>query len=139
MCALSLLENLSRVLLMTYPDDNPKTIYGLAKPGLTYVPPVGLLQVGRVMENGARKYGPMNWRGAAVTRSTYINAAMRHILADWDGSDTDPESGLPHLAHAAACLLILLDADAQDMLRDDRPITGTTQTFIAANTKDIAS
>lgn len=122
---------------MKYLDDNPKTIYGVAKPGLTHVPPAALFMVGQVMACGAEKYGPMNWRDAKVTRSTYINAALRHIFQDWDGQDRDMETLLPNLAHAAACLLIVLDAAQQGMLNDDRPTPGMTSHFLKANTKGI--
>jgi hypothetical protein len=58
-------------------DTNPKTQYGLAKPSLTYVPPVALFEVGRVMEIGAAKYGPMNWRKDPVSYSTYVTCYRR--------------------------------------------------------------
>jgi hypothetical protein len=122
---------------MTYPDDNPKTIYGTAKPSLIYVPPVALFKLGQVMEIGANKYGPMNWRDAKVTRSTYINAALRHIFEDWDGDDLDSETHLENLAHAAACLCIVLDAKAQGTLNDDRPSIGMMSAFLRQNTKQI--
>jgi hypothetical protein len=118
-------------------DLNPKTRYGLAKPSLTYVPPVGLFEVGRVMEIGAAKYGPMNWRKDPVSYSTYVNGALRHLLLAWDGEDFDRETKIKHLAHAAANLLILLDAEAQGMLHDDRPVAGELDNYIAQHTKDI--
>lgn len=118
-------------------DTNPKTQYGLAKPSLTYVPPTALFEVGRVMEIGATKYGPMNWRHDPVSYSTYVNAALRHLLAAWDGEDCDRDTKLKHLAHAAANLLILLDAEAQSTLFDDRPKRGSLDEFLAANTKAI--
>ena len=123
--------------MIQYPDDNPKTIHGMAKPSITAVPPVGLYRVGQVMEEGAKKYGPMNWRDAKVTTSTYVNAAMRHLLAYQDGQDLDEETFLPHLAHAAACLMILLDAQAQGTLQDDRPTKGMLHAFIRQHTKGI--
>lgn len=122
---------------MTYQDNNPKTIYGLAKPNLTYVPPIGLLRVGQVMNNGANKYGPMNWRDQPITNRTYIDAAFRHMLAYWDGQDVDEESHLPHLAHAAASLMIVLDALEQGVLKDDRPTVGMAANFIRQHTKKI--
>lgn len=75
------------------------------KPAMDLVPPRALLQVGAVMAYGAQKYSAHNWRkGISVSR--YLGAAMRHILAVVAGEDNDPESGLPHLAHAAACVLM---------------------------------
>jgi hypothetical protein len=122
-----------------FPDGNPKTQYGVAKPNLTNVPPVGMFRVGQVMACGAEKYGPMNWRDDKITASVYVNAALRHLLTYWDGQDLDEETHLPHLAHAAACLLILLDAEAQGMLQDDRPTVGMLNAFIRQHTKGIAN
>lgn len=61
-----------------------------------------------VMEYGAEKYGEGNWkRGMAWSR--LYDACHRHLHAFWDTneSDKDEESGLSHLAHAAACLVML--------------------------------
>lgn len=118
-------------------DSNPKTRYGLAKPGVENVPPTAVLELGRVMAVGASKYGPMNWRHDAVSYSTYYNAAMRHLFEAWDGNDLDFETGLPHIAHAAACLAILLDAKACGKLIDDRPAMGATSYYIKANTQKV--
>ena len=123
-------------------DTNPKTIYGLAKPGISNVPPVPLFAIGQVMDNGAAKYGAMNWRTNPVSASTYYNAAIRHLMAWWDGQDNDPETKLHHLAHAAANLCILLDAGSttylrEDCLLDDRPIAGPTHQFLSDQTKDL--
>jgi len=43
-----------------------------------------------------------------VSRARYIDATLRHIAAYLSGESTDPESGLPHLAHAACSLLLAL-------------------------------
>ena len=119
-------------------SSNPKDIYGIAKPGLSAVPPLALFQIGRAMEEGQRKYGHMNWRHTQVKTSVYYNAAMRHLMAWWDGEDTDHASGLPHLALAAANLCILLDADSdgrQAFMEDDRPLPGFLNEFLSDHTK----
>jgi hypothetical protein len=51
----------------------------------------------------------------------YYDAAMRHLMAYFDGQDLDPESGLPHLAHVMACASILIDAKKNETLNDNRP------------------
>jgi hypothetical protein len=79
----------------------------------------------------------MNWRKDPVSASTYYDAAMRHLMAWWDGQTNDPETGLPHLAHAAANLCILLDADSGPWLQDDRPLAGFVNEFISDNTKEL--
>jgi hypothetical protein len=112
------------------PDGNPKTAHGVSKPGIEGVPVAPLFMVGEVMRLGIRKYGLTNWRHEAVSASVYYNAAMRHIMAWWDGQNNDFESEQPHLAHAAACLLILLDARLTDDLNDDRPSAGLAATYL---------
>jgi len=100
---------------------NPKDAVGLTKAPLRLVPPVGLVQVAKVMAHGAEKYGPYNWRESKVRYSVYIEAALRHLYAAMDGEDNDTEAGAPHLASVAACMLILLDAVSLGSFVDDRP------------------
>lgn len=64
-----------------------------------------------VLTFGATKYGPHSWRGIDDARARYYAAAMRHLVAWWRGETVDPESGLPHLAHAACCLLFLIEKE----------------------------
>lgn len=107
------------------PDTNPKTAFGIQKPGFNAIPPVALIYLGAVMGNGAMKYGTMNWRDHAVSFSVYYNAMLRHLFAVLDGEWIDPESGQPHLAHVMAGAGIVLDAHANGKLNDDRPkLTG---------------
>ena len=108
-----------------YPDDNPKTIYGEAKFRISDTPVNSIRLLGLVHNNGATKYGTLNWREHTVSASVYYNAAWRHMAAWYEGEDLDPESGLPHLAHVMACMSIVLDAEKFDKLNDDRPTTQT--------------
>ena len=117
-----------------YPDDNPKTQIGVTKPPLSSIPPVGLMHLGQAMENGRQKYGRMNWREKKVTSSIYYDAAMRHLLAWWDGEERAQDSGVHHLGHAMACLAILLDAKSVSMLNDDRPKKGNFSVEVELNT-----
>lgn len=106
---------------MELPDDNPKTKFGIQKTPIDLVPPSAIRQCALAFKLGAEKYGPYNWRTKTVSSSTYMAAAMRHIMAWWDGENEDPESGASHLGHAMACMAILLDAEAQGRLNDNRP------------------
>jgi len=126
-----------RITLSGYPDDNPKTQYGDRKPPLHLIPPVALVAEAGVFKLGARKYGPYNWRENTVSSSIYQGAAMRHLLAWWDGEDADPESGESHLAHARACLGILIDAEANGKLNDNRPVPGRAGERIRAAEEEI--
>lgn len=107
-------------------SSNPKDKIGRTKPALHLIPGTALVQEARVMKLGAEKYGPYNWRGKTVAASVYVSAALRHLHAWFDGEDLDDESGASHLAHARACLGILIDAGAQGKLVDDRPEPGKT-------------
>lgn len=110
------------VQMATTKDTNPKDALGSKKPGLSAIPCQPLFELGLAMTDGACKYRRHNYRIAGVRASIYYDAAMRHLMKFWDlGEDIDPESGLPHLAHAMACLTILRDAQLNGMLNDDRP------------------
>ena len=59
-----------------------------------------------VLRFGAEKYAPRNWeKGIAFSR--VFAALLRHLFAWWRGEDTDPETGLSHLHHAACCVMFL--------------------------------
>lgn len=121
----------------TYPDNNPKTLFGLAKPGIRAIPPSVLIFLGQAMANGADKYGLMNWREKKVSTSVYYDAGMRHRIRFWDGENLDPESGVHHLAHSMACDAIVLDALMMGKLNDDRPSPGTVSELIQSMTKKV--
>lgn len=83
--------------------------YDAAKPRLDLVPMTSLLEVGKVLEFGARKYADNNWQQVPGGTQRYYAAALRHLAAcQEDFGARDPESGLPHLAHAACCVLFML-------------------------------
>lgn len=105
-----------------YPDNNPKSAFGIAKDPLHLIPPEALIRESYAFKQGAAKYGAYNWRGNSVAASVYYAAALRHLFQWWEGQDIDPESGAHHLGHARACLAILLDAAKWDKLVDDRPL-----------------
>ena len=73
------------------------------------VPPSALEKIVDVLTYGAKKYAPENWKKVEEPERRYIAAAMRHIEAFRKGERLDPESGLPHLAHAACCLMFILE------------------------------
>lgn len=100
---------------------NPKEAFGNAKPYASTVPFPFLFAVGSAMVEGAAKYRRHNYRIAGVKVSTYVDACLRHLAAYWEGENTDPDSGLPHVIKAAACLAVLYDSTVQGNLSDDRP------------------
>lgn len=77
-------------------------------------------QIVQVLEFGARKYAPRNWE-KGMDHSRIFAAAMRHLTAHWRGENKDPETGLPHLAHAATCVVFLLAYHIRGDGHDNRP------------------
>ncbi|WP_375675151.1 dATP/dGTP diphosphohydrolase domain-containing protein [Bartonella sp. CL100XZDX] len=90
------------------------------KPRIELIPPLALIEIGKVLEFGAKKYGANNWRNG-MHWSRFHGAALRHLLAWFGGEHKDAESDLSHLAHAACCILFLMECEAQQIGHDDRP------------------
>lgn len=114
---------------------NPKDRLGDTKPQLHLVPPSAVIHMASAMQYGAEKYGPYNWRDKKVRATVYIAAALRHLNSYLDGEDYAPDSGVHHLAHAAAGIGILLDAKETGCLIDDRPPKGKAAELIGRLTK----
>lgn len=99
---------------------NPKDILGIKKVPLDQVSPVANAHESCAMLDGDLKYGFRNWRAKDVKARIYIAACKRHLDSWLDGEETAPDSGVHHLGHARACLGILLDAQENGNLIDDR-------------------
>ena len=69
---------------------------------------------------GELKYGRNNFRGTQVAASVYVSAAKRHIDAWFEKQETAADTGSLHLGNALACLAILVDAEVNGTLVDDR-------------------
>lgn len=102
---------------------NPKDIAGSRKPGISCVPANVMAEVGVALYEGALKYGRHNWRDAKSTlrASVYYDAAMRHLMAWWEGEDTDPDSNMSHITKVLSCLTVFRDAMMSEQWTDDRP------------------
>lgn len=99
---------------------NPKDLLGAKKVALSAVSPVAIAHEACAMMDGEWKYGFRNWRDKSVIARIYIDAALRHIMAWFEGEEAAADSGVHHLGHARACLGIILDAQATGNLIDDR-------------------
>lgn len=97
----------------------PGVKHDAGKPAWDLLPMREVEEIVRVLTYGRDKYSADNWRDVPDGYRRYYAAAMRHIAA-WhnryeEGYDSlDDESGLSHLAHAAANLLFLMWFDHQD-------------------------
>lgn len=116
---------------------NPKDLIGVKKPSFEFIPMATVMQTNEAFRDGAAKYGAFNWRQSKVRADVYYNAALRHITQWYLGNDKASDSKIDHRAHAIACLMILMDAEEQGSLIDNRPKVGVPlDEFIQANTKD---
>lgn len=103
---------------------NPKDLIGTNKVPMHLWPETASALGALALLDGALKYGRGNWRVAGVRASIYVDATRRHLAKWFEGEDIDPDSGLPHLAHALASIAILVDAGAAGKLVDDRQVQG---------------
>lgn len=96
--------------------DSGKTRVGL-------LPTIALFCVAKVFTFGAAKYAANSWRNQefkAVSWMRTFDSAMSHMLLWAGGQERDPESGLPHLWHAATQLMILIEHVETGAGEDDR-------------------
>lgn len=80
---------------------------GVKPERMSLVPYEAVAEIAKVYGFGAEKYEPNNWR-KGYPFSWSIDALERHIGKFKAGEDLDPESGLPHLAHAGFHILTIL-------------------------------
>ena len=71
------------------------------------IPAKALIQVAKAMGEGSVKYGDNNWR--KLPRTVIANHMLRHVIL-WQSGDRSE----PHLGHAAANLLMLLEMECED-------------------------
>lgn len=114
----------------TLKQTNPKDAVGSDKLPLHLWPETATAMGTLGLLDGMLKYGRNNWRETGVRATIYIDALKRHINAYAEGEDLDPDSGMPHLSHALACLAILVDAKAADKLNDDRNYPGGYRSLV---------
>jgi hypothetical protein len=86
--------------------DGGKLEYGL-------LPPLALEETVKVLTFGAQKYERDNWQKVPDSKRRYFDALQRHVWAWKMGEQTDPESGIHHLAHAMCCLMFLYEHDVK--------------------------
>lgn len=117
---------------------NPKDLIGSSKVPLHLWPTTASAMGCMGFLEGALKYGRSNFRAVGVKASIYYDAACRHLNAWFEGEDVDPDSGLPHMAHALACLAIIVDAQAAGKLTDDRMVQGGYRGLVTSLTPHVS-
>lgn len=118
---------------------NPKDAIGSDKLPLHLWPTTATAMGSIGLLEGMLKYGRNNWRVSGVRASIYVDACKRHLDAWFEGEEVAPDSGVPHLANALACLAILVDAEAAGLLTDDRQYRGAGyRTLVESLTPHVA-
>lgn len=117
---------------------NPKDLVGSSKLPLHLWPETATALGCLGFLDGALKYGRANYRVVGVRASIYVDALKRHVNKWFEGEECDNDSGLPHLAHALACLAIIVDARAAGMLNDDRQVRGGYMRLLEELTPHVA-
>lgn len=100
--------------------DSPKKAQGMKKVPLHEIPPVAEAHISCALYDGDLKYGFRNWRQDEIDARTYIAATLRHLQAWAEKEEYAEDSGVHHLGHAGACIALLLDAQANGRLIDNR-------------------
>lgn len=101
------------------PAPNSGMKFDQGKPPLGLISRTALEQEAFVMAYGVKKYGEHQWRNG-MNYSRLADAALRHLYAFLDGEDSDPETGLSHLAHVRCCAAFLLEYQGKKLGIDDR-------------------
>ena len=74
--------------------------------------PIDIIEeVVEILDFGAKKYSPYNWKYVKNPYERYYSALMRHIVAWKKGEKIDQDSGKSHLAHAICNLIFLRSFD----------------------------
>jgi hypothetical protein len=90
------------------------------KPRYDLIPPEVMHGMAAVFTAGLAKYPDRNWeRGLEWCR--IFAALQRHSWAWLAGETNDPETGLPHTWHMAACCAMLAATEVRGVGTDDRP------------------
>lgn len=88
------------------------------------IPMAAMRALAAVATYGLRKYDARNWE-KGMAYSKVFGSLLRHVFKWWNGEKDDPESGLPHLYHAAFNLVMLIEYSENSNLKDegldDRP------------------
>lgn len=101
-------------------NENPKASAAIHKPPLDLLEYAAQVEIAYAMKDGADKYGIGNYHEVPIHVRTYVAAALRHIGQYLNGEDRAADSGIHHLAHAAACMQILLAVRDRENFVDDR-------------------
>ena len=95
------------------------TKHDSGKPDLSLLPQILITETAKAYMYGEKKYGRYNYEGGFESHRL-LGACLRHVFAWNEGEERDPESGVSHLAHAAATIGMLLRCQQLGSLTDTR-------------------
>ena len=104
-------------------ETNPKAVIGAASLPLSLFSPLGVAYGCLGKYNGMLKYGLNNYVGTNVVASIYVDAIKRHLDKWLSGEEVDEIDGVPHLGAILANVDILINAQAEGTLVDDRGLS----------------
>lgn len=107
-CVDRALRQASKKKISREPNDVGGVKFDDAKLRMELLPPRGVEAAARAMTYGAKKYAPRNWE-KGIEPDRLMAATLRHLFAVMRDETKDSESGLNHLDHAAASILMLID------------------------------
>lgn len=96
--------------------------YNSGKPQLRYILhyPKTIELLARVLEGGAAKYEEMNWKKGGNTDDSYIDAAMRHLVAFVNGGTFNEDYGTHHLGHAIWNLMTMFELNGHEIMDKEK-------------------
>lgn len=103
---------------------NQKAVSVIKKPDVSLIPYFGWLGVIRALEAGnspVKGYERDDWKPGGKNERTareHANAVIRHAMRFLDGEVLDPETGLPHMDHAATRAMMAREVDTATMRKD---------------------
>lgn len=81
--------------------------YNKGKPKWGLVEWSSLVPLVEVLMFGAEKYAPNNWK-KGLDRTEILESAQRHLIALFNGEETDEESKLSHAGHVMCNMMFYI-------------------------------
>lgn len=94
--------------------------YDHGKPRYDLLPPIAIDELAKILTFGAEKYAPNSWQHVENGIERYRAALLRHTFAMQRGELIDPESGLPHSAHAMCCAAFICEFEKATNTKDPK-------------------
>lgn len=100
-------------------NESPGIKHDTGKPDLSLLSYGALAEISKAFMFGEKKYGRYNYLGG-MDWMRIAGALLRHTYKWSWGEDKDDESNIHHLAHAGACVIMLLDYTLNKIGNDNR-------------------